>query len=64
MRGIRDFPTCLALAESRPALKVRELTLEKYNDINYGYLRIHVDKEQLRIGFHQVGAQTLAQVLA
>jgi hypothetical protein len=47
--------------ESRPALKVRELILEKYDDTNYGYLRVHVDKEQLRIGFHQVGAQTLAQ---
>jgi hypothetical protein len=47
--------------ESRPALKVKELTLEKYDDTNYGYLRIHVDKEQLRIGFHQVGARTLAQ---
>jgi hypothetical protein len=47
--------------DSKPALKVNELILEKYNDINYGYLRIHVDKEQLRIGFHQVGARTLAQ---
>jgi hypothetical protein len=47
--------------DSKPALKVTELILEKYNDINYGYLRVHVDKEQLRIGFHQVGARTLAQ---
>jgi hypothetical protein len=47
--------------ESRPALKVKELLLEKYDDINYGYLRVHVDKLQLRIGFHQVGARTLAQ---
>jgi hypothetical protein len=47
--------------ESRPALKVKELLLEKYDDINYGYLRVHVDKQQLRIGFHQVGARTLAQ---
>ena len=47
--------------ESRPALKVKALLLEKYDDTNYGYLRIHVDKEQLRIGFHQVGVRTLAQ---
>ena len=39
----------------------QRVVLEKYNDTNYGYLRIHVDKEQLRIGFHQVGASTLAQ---
>jgi hypothetical protein len=37
------------------------LLLEKYDDTNYGYLRITVDAEQLRIGFHQVGASTLAQ---
>ena len=37
------------------------MLLEKYDDTNYGYLRIHVAKEQLRIGFHQVGASTLAQ---
>ena len=47
--------------ELRPALKVKALLLEKYDDTNYGYLRIHVDKEQLRIGFHQVGVRTLAQ---
>jgi len=47
--------------EFQPALKTKELLLEKYDDINYGYLRIHVDKTQLRIGFHQVGAGTLAQ---
>lgn len=46
---------------SKAAIKAKQLLLEKYNDTNYGYLRIHVDKEQLRIGFHQVGASTLAQ---
>jgi hypothetical protein len=43
------------------AITAKQLLLEKYNDTNYGYLRIHVDKEQLRIGFHQVGVSTLAQ---
>ena len=47
--------------EFHPALKTKELLLEKYDDINYGYLRIHVDKKELKIGFHQVGAGTLAQ---
>ena len=42
-------------------IKAKQLLLEKYNDITYGYLRIHVDKDQLRIGFHQVGVSTLAQ---
>jgi Calcineurin-like phosphoesterase len=40
---------------------VKQLLLEKYDDQNYGYLRIHVDKEELKIGFHQVGVRTLAQ---
>jgi hypothetical protein len=43
------------------AITAKQLLLEKYDDTNYGYLRIHVDKEQLRIGFHQVGASTLTQ---
>ena len=48
--------------ESRnAAIKAKELWLEKYDDINYGYLRIHVDEKELAIGFHQVGASTLAQ---
>jgi hypothetical protein len=47
--------------ETNPVLKVKALLLEKYDDTNYGYLRIHVDKTQLRIGFHQVGAGSLAQ---
>ncbi len=34
--------------------KVKHLILAKYDDHNYGYLRIHVDKQYLKIGFHQV----------
>jgi len=41
--------------------KVKHLILAKYDDHNYGYLRIYVDKTYLKIGFHQVGAQSLAQ---
>jgi hypothetical protein len=48
--------------ESKDAkIKAKELWLEKYDDTNYGYLRIHVDEKELAIGFHQVGASTLAQ---
>jgi len=49
------------MESSDAAITAKQLLLEKYDDTNYGYLRIHVDKEQLRIGFHQVGASTLAQ---
>jgi hypothetical protein len=41
--------------------KVKHLFLAKYDDHYYGYLRIYVDKDYLKIGFHQVGAQSLAQ---
>ena len=41
--------------------KVKHLILAKYDDHNYGYLRIYVDKQYLKIGFHQVGMQSLAQ---
>ena len=41
--------------------KVNHLMLAKYDDRNYGYLRIYVDKQYLKIGFHQVGVNSLAQ---
>jgi hypothetical protein len=41
--------------------KVKHLFLGKYDDHNYGYLRIFVDKQYLKIGFHQVGVGSLAQ---
>ena len=49
------------LEGDRPPAFARQLLLEKYDDQNYGYLRVHVDKDQLKIGFHQVGVRTLAQ---
>ncbi len=49
------------LEGKHPVPEVKQLLLEKYDDHNYGYLRIHVDKEQLKIGFHQVGVRSLAQ---
>ena len=47
--------------EHKPAVDARGLLLEKYDDTNYGYLRITVDKELLRIGFYQVGVSSLVQ---
>lgn len=47
--------------ETAPAVQVKDLLLEKYEDHNYGYLRITVDDTLLRIGFHQVGVNSLAQ---
>lgn len=47
--------------EINPAVQVKDLLLEKYEDHNYGYLRITVDDKLLRIGFHQVGVNSLAQ---
>lgn len=46
--------------EKSPAVDARGLLLEKYDDKAYGYLRIAVDAEQLKIGFHEVGV-SLAQ---
>ncbi len=41
--------------------RVKHLFLAKYDDHNYGYLRVHVDQQYLKIGFHQVGVRSLAQ---
>jgi hypothetical protein len=47
--------------EVQPAVQTKELLLEKYEDHNYGYLRVTVDDKLLRIGFHQVGVNSLPQ---
>lgn len=41
--------------ESKPAVTAKSLVLKHYDDTNYGYLRITVDKTHLRIGFQEVG---------
>ncbi len=41
--------------------RVKHLILAKYDDQNYGYLRIHVDRKYLKIGFHRVSPRSLAQ---
>lgn len=47
--------------ENRPAVKATDLVLKKYEDHNYGYLRVTADANRLSIGFHQVGVNSLAQ---
>jgi Calcineurin-like phosphoesterase len=49
------------LEAKKPVVKTKQLILEKYNDTNYGYLRITVDDKNLKIVFHQVGGAKLAQ---
>ena len=47
--------------EVQPAVKATHLQLEKYDDHNYGYLRISADTKQLRIAYHQCGTASLLQ---
>ena len=44
-----------------PAITAKGLLFEKYNDRDFGYLRISVDKDQLAIGYHVVGGVSIAQ---
>ena len=47
--------------EVNPAVQATSLILEKYDDRDFGYLRISANKEQLRIGFHQLTNQSILQ---
>jgi len=47
--------------ENKPAVTSTGLILKHYDDMNYGYLRITVDKQKLAIGFHLVNAGRLPQ---
>lgn len=47
--------------DANPVMDAQGLSLEKYNDRGYGYLRISADKDQVAIGFHLVGQTSLAQ---
>lgn len=53
--------TDVSYLEVDPAVTSTGLKLEKYDDHNYGYLRISVDESQLRIAYHQVGDRSLLQ---
>jgi hypothetical protein len=47
--------------ENKPAVQSTSLILEKYEDHNFGYLRISATKDQLHIGFHEVGVRSILQ---
>jgi len=47
--------------DTSPAVQAKGLQLKHYDDLNYGYLRITVDKARLQIGFHQVGKSSIPQ---
>lgn len=47
--------------DPKPAVQAKGLVMKHYDDTNYGYLRITVDKTNLRIGFYQVGKARLPQ---
>jgi hypothetical protein len=49
------------LEGKKAVAKTKQLILEKYDDSNYGYLRITVDDKKLKIVFHQVGGAKMAQ---
>ena len=50
-----NFGADVKYLEVNPAVTVQDLILKHYDDTNYGYLRVTVDKQRLQIGFHQVG---------
>jgi hypothetical protein len=56
-----DYGADVGYLDKKPAIETDGLLLEKYEDINYGYLRVSVDAQQLRIGFHGVASGTLPQ---
>lgn len=45
----------------KPAVSTQDLILKHYDDTNYGYLRIRVDKTSLAIEFHQIGEPSVLQ---
>ena len=47
--------------DQKPAITSKGLILKHYDDQNYGYLRITVDAESLKIGFNQVGKNSIPQ---
>ena len=59
--GLPENGADVGYLEVDPAVSVTGLTLEKYDDHNYGYLRISVDAQQLRIAFHQANVGAIVQ---
>ncbi|MGZ9721387.1 metallophosphoesterase family protein [Rhizobium miluonense] len=55
------FGIDVSYLDANPVVDAKGLSLEKYNDRGYGYLRISADSSQVAIGFHLVGQTSLAQ---
>jgi hypothetical protein len=55
------FGTDVTYLECKPEVNAKGLVLEKYDDRNYGYLRVSADPGQLRIGFHLLQSHSLPQ---
>jgi hypothetical protein len=56
-----EFGADVSHLESKPAIETGGLVLNKYEDQNFGYLRISVDAHQLQIAFHTVTNGPLPQ---
>ena len=56
-----SFGSKVDYLDVKPAVATGGLMLEKYNYQEYGYLRISVDAQQLRIGFHVAQNGSLPQ---
>jgi hypothetical protein len=55
------FGADVSYLDVKPAVTAKGLILEKYNDRDYGYLRIDVTEDQIGIGYHVVGQGSIAQ---
>jgi Calcineurin-like phosphoesterase len=56
-----DFGSSVDYLDKDPAIDASGLLLEKYNDRDFGYLRVAVDAQQLRIAYHTAQSDSLAQ---
>ncbi|HEX5424024.1 MAG TPA: metallophosphoesterase [Candidatus Acidoferrales bacterium] len=55
------FGISTSYLDFKPAVSAQDLILKHYDDTNYGYLRIRVDKKKIAIEFHQIGQSSLFQ---
>ena len=55
------FGLPVAYLDSKAVVTSHGLVLKHYDDKNYGYFRITVDKKSLRIGFHHVAGASVLQ---
>ncbi len=55
------FGADVSYLDTKPVVKSKGLKLAKYDDGEYGYLRITVDPHVLRLGFHRAGKGSIAQ---